>query len=84
MVYNWDKKRPKKPTSDPMLIDLRRALSRDNRSVHAKANVSGLSSATIRNILDGTTRYPQSLTLQMAWSMLGYDMVPVKKSHLTR
>ena len=74
----WSADRPVKPDVDPMLGDLREALRKDNRSTFAKANVSGLSPSTIKNILEGRTRMPQGLTYQMAYRMLGYQLRPVR------
>lgn len=72
--------RPAKPEFDPLLAGLRAALRADNRSLYAKANVSGLSAPTIRNILNGRTRRPQGLTIQLAYAMLGYDLKPVRRN----
>jgi hypothetical protein len=61
-----------------MLDDLVEALHADKRSMYAKANVSGLAPATIKRIQDGITRMPQSVTMQMAYRMLGYELKPVR------
>jgi hypothetical protein len=74
----WSADRPKRPDHDPMLGDLRELLARDGRSFYAKANVSGLAPSTIKKIVDGTTRRPQGVTVQMAYAMLGYSVRAVK------
>jgi hypothetical protein len=78
-MTNWSKDRPKRPDRDPMLKDLRELLRRDNRSTYAKANVSGLAPATIKKIESGDTRTPQSVTIQMMYRMLGYDIRAVPR-----
>ena len=77
----WSSNRPTKPAVDPLLDPLRNAARGDNRSYYAKANVSGLSPSTIRNLMNGKTKRPQAITLQMMWGMLGYELkaVPKKK-----
>jgi len=75
----WSPNRPTKPAVDPLLTPLRSVARGDNRSYYAKANVSGLSPSTIRNIMNGKTRRPQALTLQMMWGMLGYELKAVPK-----
>jgi hypothetical protein len=74
----WSKDRPAKPERDPMLEDLVEALNRDKRSLYAKANVSGLSPATLKNWQTDKVRHPQSVSVQMAYRMLGYELKPVK------
>lgn len=76
-TVKWSKNRPQKPDVDPMLEDLRVALEIDKRSLFAKANVSGLSPSTIKNILTHKTRRPQAVTYQMAYRMLGFELRPV-------
>ena len=75
----WSKDRPVRPDHDPMLGNLRSLLAADQRSYFAKANVSGLAPGTLKRIVDGTTRRPQGVTIQMAYAMLGYEIVAVKK-----
>lgn len=75
----WSADRPRRPDHDPMLSDLRSLLLADRRSLYAQANVSGLSPNTIKNITKGVTRQPQGVTIQMAYKMLGYKLVPVKE-----
>lgn len=75
---SWSKDRPLKPARDPMLDDLLNLLSADRRSNFAKANVSGLSPSTLKNWESGKTRHPQSVSVQMAYRMLGYRLQPVK------
>lgn len=77
--YQWSKSRPVKPDTDPMLQDLIPLLQADRRSRFAKANVSGLSPATLKNWEMGRGRRPQGVSLQMAYRMLGYELKPVKK-----
>ena len=57
------------------LVDRLRA---DKRSNFAKANVSGLSPSTLKNWENGKVRRPQSVSVQMAYRMLGYELRPVK------
>lgn len=73
----WSKDRPQKPNRDPMLDDLLPLLVADPRSNFAKANVSGLSSSTLKNWVDGKVNRPQGVSLQMAYKMLGYELKPV-------
>lgn len=73
----WDKERPEKPAVDPLLDDLLHLLERDGRSTYAKANVSGLSTATINNWQNRKVRRPQAVSLQMAFKALGYELKPV-------
>lgn len=78
----WSPDRPKRPDHDPLLADLREALAADQRSTWAKANVSGLAPATLANIQKGVTRRPTGITIQMAYAMLGYELVKVKTTSL--
>lgn len=80
----WSKDRPQKPDVDPMLEDLVVLLKLDKRSTFAKANVSGLSPSTLKNWQEGRTRRPQSVSLQMAYKMLGYELKPVPMAHQLR
>ena len=73
----WSKDRPQKPTRDPMLKQLLPLLNADKRSNFAKANVSGLSPATLRKWQNGEVNRPQGISLQMAFKMLGYELKPV-------
>lgn len=73
----WSKDRPQKPDRDPMLDDLLPLLAADPRSNFAKANVSGLSASTLRKWERGDVRRPQSVSVQMAYKMLGYELKPV-------
>lgn len=70
--------KPEKPNIDPMLDDIVLLLQKDNRSTYAKANVSGLSSSTLNNWVKGRVRHPQSVSLQMAYRMLGYELRRVR------
>lgn len=73
----WDKERPEKPAVDPLLDDLLHLLERDGRSTYAKANVSGLSEATLNNWAKRKVKRPQAVSMQMAYRMLGYELKPV-------
>lgn len=73
---SWSPNRPVKPESDPMLPDLSALILRDERSWYGKANASGLAPTTLRNLAMGVTRRPQALTVQMAYAMLGMELVP--------
>lgn len=73
----WSKNRPNRPDEDPMLPDLLQLLAQDNRSVFAMADASGLSTSTIRNWKNAKVRRPQSVSVQMAYAMLGYELRPV-------
>ena len=75
---NWSKDRPVKPDHDPMLMDLRSLLANDKRTYYGMANASGLAPATLQNIVNGKTRRPQGVTIQMAYAMLGYRLKPVR------
>ncbi len=75
---HWSKDRPQKPEVDPLLDDLVEAMTKDKRSTFAKANVSGLSPATLKNWERRKVRHPQSVSVQMAYRMLGYELRPVK------
>lgn len=74
---NWSKDRPQKPELDPLLEDLLPLLRADRRSTFAKANVSGLSPSTLKNWQNNKVRRPQSVSLQMAFRMLCYELQPV-------
>lgn len=76
---SWSAGRPHKPTEDALYLEVRKRLKYDNRSTWAKADVSGLSTSTIRNWENGKVRYPQAASLQMAAHMLGYEIVLKKK-----
>ena len=76
----WSKDRPQKPNRDPMLDDLVELLVADKRSTFAKANVSGLSPSTLKNWEKGKVNRPQSVSMQMAYRMLGYELKPVPVS----
>jgi hypothetical protein len=83
----WSNDRPIKPVRDPILDDLLPLMRADRRSTFAKANVSGLSPSTLKNWESGKTRHPQSVSVQMAYKMLGYELRPVATSnvhHLNR
>jgi hypothetical protein len=71
--------RPRKPDVDPLLTEMVDLLDRDPRSRHAKAAVSGLSSATLKNWAEGRVRRPQAVSLQLAAQMLGYRLSLVVK-----
>lgn len=77
-MKQWSKSRPQRPDRDPMLDDILPLLARDKRSTWAKANVSGLSPATLKNWEAGKVRNPQSTSMQMAYRMLGYRLKPVR------
>lgn len=70
--------KPEKPEIDPMLDDIVTLLRRDTRSTYAKANVSGLSSSTLNNWMKSKVKHPQSVSIQMAYRMLGYELRRVK------
>lgn len=74
----WSDDRPQKPNRDPMLDDLLPLLNADKRSTFAKANVSGLSPATLRNWSLGRVQRPMGVSIQMAYKMLGYRLTPVR------
>jgi hypothetical protein len=74
----WSKDRPTRPDTDPMLSSLRLRLSKDDRSFYAQANSCGLAPSTLQNIVNGKTRRPQGVTIQMAYRMLGYEIKAVK------
>lgn len=75
----WSPNRPKKPTVDPVYLQIKALLERDNRSNFAKANVCGLSPSTLRNWESGKVKRPESVSLQMVARMFGYDFRLVKK-----
>lgn len=68
---HWSPRRPERPEVDPLYVQLLRLLERDQRSVWAKADVSGLSTSTIRNWQKGKVKRPSGVSLQMAARMLG-------------
>lgn len=70
----FDKNRPQKPNSDPLLAELKLYLALDKRSTWAKANVSGLSPATLNNWQKGKVHRPQAVSMQMAARMLGLEL----------
>lgn len=76
LYRSWSPDRPVKPDVDPMLTGLRSELRGNNSSTYAKANMSGLSPTTIKRIEKGITKRPQSVTVQMLYHMLGYELVP--------
>ena len=76
--YSWSKDRPKKPDVDPIYLELANALIRDSRSVYAKANISGLSPATINNWQQMKVRRPQGASMQMCAKALGFRIALVK------
>lgn len=78
----WSKDRPQKPNRDPMLDDIVELMAADKRSAFAKANVSGLSPATLRNWEKGKVSRPQGVSMQMAYKMLGYELkrVPIEEN----
>jgi DNA-binding transcriptional regulator YiaG len=78
----WSKSRPQKPDRDPMLNDIVELLRADKRSTYAKANVSGLSEATLRNWENGKVSRPQGVSIQMEYRMLGYELKPVPVSNV--
>jgi hypothetical protein len=81
----WSKNRPVRPDVDPMLGDLRGLLANDEQSYHTMADRSGLAPSTLMNIVTGKTRRPLGTTIQMAYAMLGYELVPQKrKAHYLR
>lgn len=71
--------RPKKPDVDPLYLQIVRKLREDKRSTYAKAQVSGLSPATLRNWQERKVRRPQGVSLQMAARMLGYEIRLVER-----
>ena len=70
--------RPVKPDVDPLYLKVVDLLARDRRSTHAKAAVSGLSTATLNNWALLKVRRPQSVSLQMAARALGYRLELVR------
>lgn len=70
----WDRDRPVKPDVDPLYLQITSMIQQDTRSTYAKANVSGLSTATINNWCKHKVKRPQSVSLQMAAKMLGYQI----------
>ena len=79
MPKPWSPSRPHKPNIDPMLDQIRTMIRNDPRSTWAKANVSGLSPNTINSWLNGKTRHPQAVSIQMAARMLGARLILEKK-----
>lgn len=77
--FHWAKDRPEKPDEDPMLSDLRDKLEHDERTYYQKANASGISPSTIRNILNHKTKRPQGVTIQMLYRSLGMELVPRRR-----
>lgn len=75
----WSKNRPRKPEVDPLYKKVVGLMERDKRSLYAKANVSGLSTSCLRSWQMGKVKRPQSVSLQMAAKMLGYELTLVKK-----
>lgn len=75
----WDRDRPVKPDVDPLYLEVTNLMKMDSRSTYAKANVSGLSTATINNWCKFKVRRPQSVSLQMAAKMLGYEITLVPR-----
>lgn len=74
----YDKSRPIKPERDPLLDEVVQLMSRDPRSRFAKANISGLSPATLKSWESRRVRRPQSVSIQMAAAALGYKLALVK------
>lgn len=75
----WPKGRPQKPDVDPLYREIVKLMAKDPRSRHAKAVVSGLSPATLKNWEKRAVRRPQGVSLQMAAKMLGYDIKLVER-----
>jgi len=71
---NWSANRPRRPDVDPLYLEIVDLIEKDPRSTFAKANVSGLSPATINNWTMRRVRHPQASSLQLAARMLGYDI----------
>lgn len=74
----WSKDRPVKPDVDPLYLELVEALQRDRRSMYAKANVSGLSQATLNNWVKRKVRRPQGVSMQMCAKALGLKITLVE------
>ena len=74
ITQSWSKDRPVKPAVDPLYLELVDLIEKDPRSTWAKANVSGLSPATISNWTMRRVKHPQASSLQLAARMLGYDI----------
>lgn len=75
----FDPNRPTRPDRDPLLDEVVTLLKQDTRSRFAKANVSGLSVATLKNWEERKVRRPQSVSIQMAAAALGYQLALVRK-----
>lgn len=75
----WSPRRPQKPDTDPLYIQIVKLIQRDKRSRWSKANESGLSETTLRNWENGKVRHPQGVSLQLAARMLGKQIKLVDK-----
>lgn len=64
---------------DPLFARTVEILASAGMSRTAIAKKSGLSSSTIAKWLDGTTRRPQSISLQFALRAAGYKMTITKE-----
>lgn len=71
----WSPNRPVRPDVDPLYDEIRTLILMDPRSTWAMANVSGLSTSTLKNWADGKVKRPQGVSLQMAARMLGKKIV---------
>ena len=76
---SFSRNRPKRPAVDPLYVQIVKLMQGDGRSTFAKANVSGLSTTTIRNWQSRVVKCPQGVSLQMAARMLGYEVKLVEK-----
>lgn len=78
----YDANRPEKPLEDELYQELANALAQDKRSLWAKANVTGLSTATLTAWGAGTrprkVKRPQAISLQMAARGLGGRIVFIR------
>jgi len=74
-VRLWSPSRPEKPEVDPLYEQIMVLLQGDNRTQWEQANVSGLSTSTIRNWRLGKVKRPQGVSLEMAAKMLGRKIV---------
>lgn len=71
----WSASRPVRPEVDDIYLQIRQYLLRDTRSTWEKANMSGLSTTTIRNWETNKVKHPQGTSLQMAARLLGKRII---------
>ena len=65
--------------ADPVLEFLRNDITDSGWSVSLLAERAGVSQSTIRNILNGKTRYPQNLTVEALLHALGWGR-PIRRA----